>query len=426
MKKFNWRGIFKDITSEEVLKGIIAREDSKKVSFYVGIDPTGPELHLGHLLPFISVKLIQEEFNFKPIFIIGGFTGSIGDPSGKTRERVLLRENIIEENVINIEKRINYLCDKLNIKDYLIINNKTFYEGISIIDFYRDFGKHFNVNRMLAKDMVKKRLETTGISYTEFSYQLFQAIDFFFLNKKYNCKLQIGGSDQWGNILSGIELIGKTNSINNNVFGITTNLLVDESGKKIGKSEGQPLWVNEDLVPSYRFYQYFFNLSDVLAEDLLKKLTLIKEEEYLKIKILHQETPHQRFFQKELAKRFLDTFYNVNSYQNAVDISQWLFKREYEKLSLDDYKMLETQLPFFTITLDDKETIVEKLISLKIISSKREASEFINQKAMKINNEVIEEINFSKQNLKKLINNESSYFIVDYGKKKKYLFKLEN
>lgn len=426
MKKFNWRGIFKDITSEEVLKGIIAREDSKKVSFYVGIDPTGPELHLGHLLPFISVKLIQEEFNFKPIFIIGGFTGSIGDPSGKTRERVLLRENIIEENVINIEKRINYLCDKLNIKDYLIINNKTFYEGISIIDFYRDFGKHFNVNRMLAKDMVKKRLETTGISYTEFSYQLFQAIDFFFLNKKYNCKLQIGGSDQWGNILSGIELIGKTNSINNNVFGITTNLLVDESGKKIGKSEGQPLWVNEDLVPSYRFYQYFFNLSDVLAEDLLKKLTLIKEEEYLKIKILHQETPHQRFFQKELAKRFLDTFYNVNSYQNAVDISRWLFKREYEKLSLDDYKMLETQLPFFTITLDDKETIVEKLISLKIISSKREASEFINQKAMKINNEVIEEINFSKQNLKKLINNESSYFIVDYGKKKKYLFKLEN
>ncbi len=426
MKKFNWRGIFKDITSEEVLKGIIAREDSKKVSFYVGIDPTGPELHLGHLLPFISVKLIQEEFNFKPIFIIGGFTGSIGDPSGKTRERVLLRENIIEENVINIEKRINYLCDKLNIKDYLIINNKTFYEGISIIDFYRDFGKHFNVNRMLAKDMVKKRLETTGISYTEFSYQLFQAIDFFFLNKKYNCKLQIGGSDQWGNILSGIELIGKTNSINNNVFGITTNLLVDESGKKIGKSEGQPLWVNEDLVPSYRFYQYFFNLSDVLAEDLLKKLTLIKEEEYLKIKILHQETPHQRFFQKELAKRFLDTFYNVNSYQNAVDISQWLFKREYEKLSLDDYKMLETQLPFFTISLDDEETIVEKLISLKIISSKREASEFINQKAMKINNEVIEEINFSKQNLKKLINNESSYFIVDYGKKKKYLFKLEN
>ncbi len=426
MKKFNWRGIFKDITSEEVLKGIIAREDSKKVSFYVGIDPTGPELHLGHLLPFISVKLIQEEFNFKPIFIIGGFTGSIGDPSGKTSERVLLRENIIEENVINIEKRINYLCDKLNIKDYLIINNKTFYEGISIIDFYRDFGKHFNVNRMLAKDMVKKRLETTGISYTEFSYQLFQAIDFFFLNKKHNCKLQIGGSDQWGNILSGIELIGKTNSINNNVFGITTNLLVDESGKKIGKSEGQPLWVNEDLVPSYRFYQYFFNLSDVLAEDLLKKLTLIKEEEYLKIKILHQEAPHQRFFQKELAKRFLDTFYNVNSYQNAVDISQWLFKREYEKLSLDDYKMLETQLPFFTIALDDEETIVEKLISLKIISSKREASEFINQKAMKINNEVIEEINFSKQNLKKLINNESSYFIVDYGKKKKYLFKLEN
>ena len=334
IKKFSWRGIFKDITSEEVLSEIVAREDVTKVSFYVGIDPTGPELHLGHLLSFISAKLIQEEFNFKPIFILGGFTGSIGDPSGKTNERVLLRDETIAKNIESIKGRIKYFCEKLQITDYLIINNKEFYEEMSIIDFYRDFGKHFNVNRMLAKDMVKKRLETTGISYTEFSYQLFQAIDFFQLNKKHNCKLQIGGSDQWGNILTGVELIGKTNSMNNNVLGITTNLLVDEAGKKIGKSEGKPLWVNEELVSSYQFFQYFFNLSDELAGSLLSKLTLITEKEYLDVKSRHDQEPFKRLLQNELAKRFLGTFYQEDSYQNALNISQWLFKREYDKQRL--------------------------------------------------------------------------------------------
>ena len=419
MEALKWRGIFKDVTNQDALDEIIASPNQK--AFYIGIDPTADDLHLGHLQSFIVSKLMVEHFNLIPIFVIGGLTATIGDPSGKNVERNLIDEKTVKLNSEALEKRINFLCDRLQIKTFKIINNLSFYQDLDIADFFRIFGKNFNVNRMLAKDMVKKRLDS-GISYTEFSYQIFQAIDFYNLFLKDNCVIQIGGSDQWGNIVSGVELIHKM--IPETEFhpvGITTNLILDSNGNKIGKSAGNALWVNEAKVNAYNFYQYFLNLDDDTAKTLLRTLTLVDKTTYEQIVSSHQSNPKARMLQNNLAERFLTLFYSKTSFEQAITLSNYLYQKDYDHLNQDLFMLLRTTLPIFKVNNLDQ-LIIDFLVTNDLIKSRREAREFIQARAIKINNQPFIDDQLTLKALEQFKNNTYNGFIVDIGKKTKIIF----
>ncbi len=418
MEALKWRGIFKDVTNQDALDKIIANPEQK--SFYIGIDPTADDLHLGHLQTFIVSKLMVEHFNLIPIFVIGGFTATIGDPSGKNAERNLIDEQIVKLNAKELEKRINFLCDRLQIKSFKIINNLTFYQDLDIAGFFRIFGKNFNVNRMLAKDMVKKRLDS-GISYTEFSYQIFQAVDFYNLFLKEECVIQIGGSDQWGNIVSGIELIHKM--IPQKEFspvGITTNLILDSSGNKIGKSAGNALWVNEQKVNAYSFYQYFLNSDDDTAKTLLRTLTLIDENNYNQIIISHQFDPKSKILQNKLAEHFLILFYSKASFEQAVKLSNYLYQKDYNHLTQELFILLKTTLTSFKLEKTEQ-LFIDFLIEKELIKSRREAREFIKAKAIKINNTPLLDDQVFLNQLEQFKISSYKGFIIDIGKKTKII-----
>ncbi len=421
MEVLKWRGIFKDVTNQEALDKIIAHPEN--YSFYIGIDPTADDLHLGHLQSFIVAKLITTNFKLTPIFVIGGLTASIGDPSGKNAERNLLDEQTVRTNAKALEKRIKFLSERLQIENYAIVNNLTFYEKLDIATFFRKFGKNFNLNRMLSKDMVQKRLES-GISYTEFSYQIFQAVDFYHLFLEKNCVLQIGGSDQWGNIVSGIELIRKMvpNSTHHPV-GLTTNLILDSNGNKIGKSAGNALWVNEDKVNAYAFYQYFLNLDDQTAKTLLRTLTLIDELSYDNIISTHLIDPKAKTIQNSLAEHFLALFYSKGSFATAVKLSNYLFRKDYNSIDNELFALLKTTLPTFLVE-DSNQLIIDFLIKHQLVKSRREAREFIKMGAIKINNFPLLEDDLILSDISQFYLETFNGLILDIGKKTKVIVNL--
>ena len=406
-KDLEWRGLLKDIANEESLVNIV--EQSGK--FYIGIDPTADSIHVGHFLS-LSLARILNKHGLKPIILLGGFTGMIGDPSGRNSEREVIDREAVAKNVLKIKNLVSALATKMGIIDFELFDNNEVYENMSIIDLYQNYGKLFNVNNMLGKESVQNRIEH-GISYTEFSYQIFQAIDFKYLFENKGVRLQLGGSDQWGNIVAGIDLIRKTQGANEDVAGMTINLLTDENGNKVGKTQGVPMWLDQNKTSSYALFQFFINQTDVTADKLLRQGTAITEEEYKEVKAKYEFDPKQKAIHNELAKRFISTVHSEEDYYSAVELSKLLFEERYNDIKEKDFKNLEA-IP--SIKSEDK-SLIDLLIDGGLTSSKREFRDLLKSGAVKVNGTQINDENLILT--EEFILNKVVF--INLGKKNKYL-----
>lgn len=386
VNELKWRGMIHNImpgTEEQLSKEI--------TTAYVGIDPTSDSLHIGHLVSVMLLKHLQLA-GHKPIALIGGATGMIGDPSGKSEERILLDKKVLIYNQECIKKQLlKFLDFDTNLKNKAeIANNYEWMKGFSFLDFLRDVGKYLNVSYMTAKDSVKSRLES-GISFTEFSYQLIQAYDFYYLYKNMNCKLQMGGSDQWGNITAGAELIRRKD--NGEVFALTCPLITKSDGGKFGKTEEGNIWLDPKYTSPYKFYQFWLNISDKDAEKYIKIFTLLSKEQINSIIEEHKKAPHNRVLQKKLAKNITIMVHNEEEYNSALEASEILFGKgtteSLKKLSEKDFIAVFEGVPQIRISKVEIQmgiNIVE-LISTKsnIFSSKSEARKMIKNGGISIN-----------------------------------------
>tara|TARA_A100001011_G_scaffold369176_1_gene424248 strand:+ start:1093 stop:2367 length:1275 start_codon:yes stop_codon:yes gene_type:complete len=320
INEMTWRGMIHDSTP-----GLSDLLSSGTTSGYVGFDPTATSLHIGNLVP-IMLLVHYQRCGHKPIALVGGATGLIGDPSGKSAERNLLTIEELNHNVSLIKPQLELFLDFNNgDKSAEIVNNMDWFKEVNMISFFRDIGKHLTLNYMMAKDSVQNRMES-GISFTEFSYQLIQAYDFYFLHKTQNCKVQIGGSDQWGNITAGIELIKKISR--EKAYALTTPLLTKSDGSKFGKTESGNIWLDPKRTSPYKFYQYWLNVSDQDAEKWIKIFTTLSEKDTAEIVSKHNNEPHLRIVQKELAKRITSRVHSEEAYHQSVRISSILFGKK--------------------------------------------------------------------------------------------------
>lgn len=362
-----WRGLINDITSPE----LIDKLNEGGMIFYVGVDPTGDSLHIGHFLTVIATVKRLKDAGHNPIIIAGGGTGLIGDPKPNI-ERPMITKEAVKHNIECIKKQVsNFLHD-----DIIIINNADWLLEINAIDFLRDYGKHFNINYMINKDTVKRRLDI-GITYTEFSYMILQSIDFLKLYEKYNCTLQIGGQDQWGNITSGLELIRKIHGDKVKCYGLTVPLVTKSDGSKFGKTEkGESLWLDKEKTSPYKMYQYFINSEDVMVIDYLKKLTFLSKEEIEKLEQSLKEEPEKRLAQKALAYNIVKFLHGEEEAENAKKTSEEIFSGTYNNM------------PTMKIG-KEKINILELLVEINIATSKSEAKRLVVQGGIKINDEKI-------------------------------------
>ncbi|MEJ7218589.1 tyrosine--tRNA ligase [Staphylococcus gallinarum] len=373
-----WRGLIYQQTDESGIETLLNNE---QVTLYCGADPTADSLHIGHLLPFLTLRRFQEH-GHRPLVLIGGGTGMIGDPSGKSEERTLQTEEQVELNVAGISKQMHKIFEFDTEQGAKLVNNKDWLGQISLIDFLRDYGKHVGVNYMLGKDSIQTRLEH-GISYTEFTYTILQAIDFGHLNRTYNCKVQVGGSDQWGNITSGIELMrrmyGQTEA-----YGLTIPLVVKSDGKKFGKTEGGAVWLDPEKTSPYEFYQFWINTTDDDVIKFLKYFTFLTQEEIEKLEQSLAEAPHLREAQKALAENVTRFIHGQDALNDAIRISQALFSGDLQSLSAKELKEGFKDVP--QVTLSNTTTnIVDAIVEAGISSSKRQAREDVNNGAIYIN-----------------------------------------
>ena len=353
VEELRWRGMLQDImpgTEELLIK--------EQVTAYLGIDPTADSLHVGHLVSVMMMKHFQMA-GHKPIFIIGGATGMIGDPSGKSQERNLLDEETIRKNMAGIKAQLSRFIDFNSTASNaaIMLNNYDWMKQFSFLDFIREIGKHITVNYMMAKDSVKKRLSSEsaqGMSFTEFTYQLVQGYDFLHLRKNYGCMLQMGGSDQWGNITTGAELIRRTNG--GEVFALTCPLITKADGGKFGKTESGNIWLDPRYTSPYKFYQFWLNVSDSDAERYIKIFTSIEKEEIEALIAEHQAAPHLRILQKRLAKEVTVMVHSEDDYNAAVDASNILFgnatSEALRKLDEDTLLAVFEGVPQFEISRD--------------------------------------------------------------------------
>lgn len=297
LEELAWRGIIYQQTDEEGLKELLSKE---KITLYCGVDPTADSLHIGHLLPYLTLRRFQIA-GHRPIILVGGATGMIGDPSGKREERKLQSIETVKKNADAIKKQLEKIFEFDGENGAIMVNNYDWTSSMNVITFLRDYGKHIGVNYMLAKDTIASRLET-GISYTEFSYTLLQAMDFYHLYKNYNCRMQIGGSDQWGNITTGLELIRKMEPEGAKVFGLTIPLVTKADGTKFGKTESGAVWLDPEKTTPYEFYQFWINTADADVIKYLKYFTFLSKEEIEELEVSVKEEPHLRKAQKALAE----------------------------------------------------------------------------------------------------------------------------
>lgn len=401
--ELKWRDLIKDVTSPELEEKL----NNGGMTFYIGADPTAESLHIGQLPTFLVAERLRRA-GHKPIILVGGATGRVGDPRG-TGEREKADVNVIESNFVKIKAQMQ----KLFGKDTLVVNNYDWFKDYKYIDFLRDIGKYVNVAYMINKDLVKRQMEV-GISYAEFSYMLIQGYDFKYIHDNYGADLQFGGSDQWGNLTTGIELIRKLN--NEEVYAFSVPLIVDSTGKKLGKSYGNALWLDENKTSSYEMYQYILNFEDVMMEEYLKKYTFLSKEEIEDIMIKHNEAPNLRIAQKRLAEEVIKFIHGEESYNKALKITEALFSGDIASLSENELKDALSGVQTETIT--EEMSIVDMLVNTKILSSKREAREFINNGSISINGEKINTTDMLVNKEKALYN---KYIVVRRGKKKYYL-----
>lgn len=417
VEELRWRGMIHDMmpgTEEQLMKEI--------TSAYVGIDPTADSLHIGHLVSIMMLKHLQL-CGHKPIALVGGATGMIGDPSGKSEERNLLSEETLRNNVDSIKAQlVKFLEFNDSPNGALLVNNYDWMKEFSFLGFLRDVGKHLTVNYMMAKDSVKKRLET-GISFTEFTYQLVQGYDFLHLNKDKGCKLQMGGSDQWGNITTGTELIRRMTG--GEAYALTCPLITKADGGKFGKTEKGNIWLDPKLTSPYRFYQFWINCSDDDSIKYIKIFTLYSKVEIDTFISQHQEAPHLRILQKALAKDITIRVHSEEDYNNAVEASEILFGKGTEdslkKLDEDTLLSVFEGVPQFNIAKSDYlqginiiDLLAEKT---NIAASKSEARRMLKEGSLSINKNKLDE-NFST-NASDLLN--ETYVLVQKGKKNYYL-----
>ena len=418
IEELRWRNALKDFTTgadTELING--------NITCYNGFDPTAKSLHIGNLIPILGLQRLQK-YGHSPIVIIGGGTGMIGDPSGRSDERKLLSLEKIEENLQGIRSQLEKFLD-FNCGDNsaVVINNYDWFENMSFLEFISDNGKHISVNYMMAKDSVKSRL-STGMSFTEFSYQLVQGYDFYWLWKNKNCKVQLGGSDQWGNIVTGTELIRRKEG--GNAFAVTTPLIQKSDGGKFGKTEEGNVWLDKNKTSSYKFYQFWLNSSDEDAKNYIKIFTLKNQNEINDLVKEHDKAPHLRVLQKELAKDVTLRVHGENELNNALIASNILFGKSTSedliKLDEDTFLSVFEGVPQFELKQDDINCGLLDLLSEKtnIFDSKGEARRMITSNAVSINKEKISlEFQTSSENL---IN--KKYLLVQKGKKNYFIIKI--
>ncbi|WP_165212423.1 tyrosine--tRNA ligase [Streptococcus tangpeifui] len=406
------RGLVFQTTDEEALRKAFEEET---ISFYTGYDPTADSLHLGHLVAILVSRRLQQA-GHKPYALVGGATGLIGDPSFKDAERSLQTKETVEGWVGKIQGQLSRFLDFDNGDNKAVmVNNYDWFGSISFIDFLRDIGKYFTVNYMMSKESVKKRIET-GISYTEFAYQIMQGYDFYELNQKYNVTLQIGGSDQWGNMTAGTDLLRR--KADKTAHVITVPLITDATGKKFGKSEGNAVWLDADKTSPYEMYQFWLNVMDDDAVRFLKIFTFLSLDEIAEIEEKFNAARHERLAQKILAKEVVTLVHGEEAYQEALKITEQLFAGNIKSLSAAELKQGLSGVPTYAVQADDDFNIVEMLVKSGISSSKRQAREDVQNGAIYLNGERLQDLDYTISDSDK-IDNELT--VIRRGKKKYFV-----
>ena len=419
VEEMKWRGMIHDImpgTEEQLQKEV--------TSAYIGFDPTADSLHIGSLVQIMTLVHLQRA-GHKPLALVGGATGMVGDPSGKSKERNLLSEEILAHNLSCVQKQLARFLDfECGENSAEIVNNYDWFKDFNFLDFIRDVGKHISINYMMAKDSVKSRLET-GMSFTEFTYQLVQGYDFYHLYTEKNCKLQLGGSDQWGNIVTGTELIRR--KARGEAFAITTPLIKKADGTKFGKTEGGNVWLDAERTSPYKFYQYWLNASDEDAKTYIKIFTLMSKEEIDALIVEHEEAPHQRALQKALGKDVTERVHGAEAYQRAIEASEILFgKNTAEQLkNIQERDLLDIfegvpQFEVSKVAIEEGVEVIDLLAQKsQVFSSNGDARRMLKSNAVSINK--------VKVTAEKIINSEAllndKYILVQKGKKNYFLLK---
>ncbi|UFR18996.1 tyrosine--tRNA ligase [Streptococcus equi subsp. zooepidemicus] len=403
------RGLVFQTTDEEALVKALTEG---QVSYYTGYDPTADSLHLGHLVAILTSRRLQLA-GHKPYALVGGATGLIGDPSFKDTERSLQTKETVLDWSQKIKEQLSCFLDFDNGENKAeLVNNYDWFSQISFIDFLRDVGKHFTINYMMSKDSVKKRIET-GISYTEFAYQVMQGYDFYELNAKHNVTLQIGGSDQWGNMTAGTELLRKKADKTGHVM--TVPLITDATGKKFGKSEGNAIWLDAKKTSPYEMYQFWLNVMDDDAVRFLKIFTFLSLDEIAAIEEQFNAARHERLAQKTLAREVVTLVHGEVAYQQALNITEQLFAGAIKNLSAAELKQGLSNVPNYQVQAEDSLNIVDMLVTAGISPSKRQAREDIQNGAIYLNGERLQDLDYSLSPADRIDN---QLTVIRRGKKK--------
>jgi len=419
VEEMKWRGMIHDI-----MPGTEEQLQKEMTSAYIGFDPTADSLHIGSLVQIMTLVHLQRA-GHKPFALVGGATGMVGDPSGKSKERNLLSADILEHNLTCVQKQLARFLDfDCGDNSAEIVNNYDWFKDFNFLDFIRDVGKHISINYMLAKDSVKSRLET-GMSFTEFTYQLVQGYDFYHLYTEKNCKLQLGGSDQWGNIVTGTELIRR--KARGEAFAITTPLIKKADGTKFGKTEGGNVWLDSDRTSPYKFYQYWLNASDEDAKTYIKIFTLMSKEEIDALIAEHEQAPHLRVLQKALGKDVTVCVHGEDAYQRAIEASEILFGKDtaeqLQRIEERDLLDIFEGVPQFEVAkadIDSGAQIIDLLVQkTQVFASNGEARRMLQSNAVSINK--------LKVGADKIVATEDllngTYILVQKGKKNYFLLK---
>jgi len=426
IKELKWRGLIHDLTP-----GIEEFLNEKPRSAYIGFDPTSDSLHIGSLVPIMLLSHFQRS-GHKPIALIGGATGMIGDPSGKSSERNLLDEKILRQNEHCLKKQLSsflYFEDKSK-NHALLLNNYDWMKKISFLEFIRDIGKHITVNYMMSKDSVKNRISSdsgNGMSFTEFTYQMVQGFDFLFLSRNNKCSIQMGGSDQWGNITTGTELIRRIDK--GKGYALTCPLITKSDGSKFGKSEDGNIWLDSQKTSVYKFYQYWLNTSDVDAKNYIKIFTFLSKDVIEKLIVDHEANPHLRILQKKLASEITEIVHSTDELNNAVKASEILFSKDFLKeiQEIDEQVFLDIFEGVATCEISGDEIkngldIIKSLSEISgFLSSNSEARRALKENSISVNKTKVNE-SYKLTNAD-LINNK--YIVLNRGKKKTFIIKVK-
>jgi len=416
IEDLQWRGLLYQQTDAEGMEKLLNEE---KVSLYVGVDPTADSMHIGHIVPLLTLRRFQQA-GHRPVLVVGGATGMIGDPSGRSTERNLLTEEQIALNVAGLKAQMERIFDFSETDNGAqLVNNYDWVGKLSVIDFLRDYGKLVNVNYLLAKDTIASRLES-GISFTEFTYTIIQGIDFNYLYDHYNVKIQVGGSDQWGNITTGLEVIRKTHVEETNAFGITIPLVTKADGTKFGKTAGGSVWLDAEKTSPYEFYQFWVNTADSDVIKYLKIFTFLSRKEIEALEVAVQEEPHLRKAQKTLAAEMTKLIHGEAGLEQAEKITAALFSGDLKALSVEEMKVAFAGVPSVELAKEDK-NIVELIVEAGISSSKRQAREDVTNGAISVNGEKITDLDYVVDGKDRL---EDAFAIIRRGKKKYHMVKF--